>query len=396
MKNLIAITLIYLALPLYSQVKEKNIELTKGKIEDAKIQVDNNIKNPEKNQKAETWYLASYVYTRMAKSEVYHNLEAYPGEKALEYMRKSINIDADRELYSEQINVLLDLGPAFYNKAINNYNEALKNKNTEKYQLALRYFEDYFDLLLVLKDDEKFVKQIIELSGVNHNDIYFYSGYSAEKVGDINKALIYYGKLSDFKSNPAEARKNSKDLAFLYSSKIYESQKDFDNAIKIIRRGVELYPENENLVMTAIKIYKEADKMDEMVLQMESVVNNNPNNGKLLFLLAKNYSKYGKKFAKNGYQSTSDTYYSTAISYYNKALNIDTNNDKFQYSVNYNLGVLYYTRGAHEYKKGDKVDLNKLQDYFTKAKPILLKAKKLKENPNIDKMISTINNTLGE
>jgi tetratricopeptide (TPR) repeat protein len=150
------------------------------------------------------------------------------------------------------------------------------------------------------------------------------------------------------------------------------------------------------LVLTAITTYKTADKMDEMVEQMETVVKSNPNNLKLLFILARNYSKYGKQFAKNGYIATSEKYYSQAINYYEQALALNPESTEMQYSINYNLGVLYYNRGAHEYKKGDKADMGKLQEYFSKAKPILGKANGLKANPNIDKMISTINDTFGE
>jgi len=393
MKIFSLITLSFFMLQAFAQ---NNVELMKGNIEQAKKQVDGNIINPEKNTRAETWYLASYVYTRMAKSEVYLNLEPYPGEKALEYMKKSRTLDAEQKLYSEQINVLLDLGPTFYNKAINNYNEAVKDSLVDKFKLALRYFEDYFDLLDVLKNDQKYIKQIIELSGVKHNDIYFYAGYSAQSVSDNKKALLYYSKLIDYKSDKADAVKNGKDLAYLYTAKIYQSERKYQEAIQTIKRGVELYPQNDNMVMTAIIIYKEADKMDDMIVQMEEVVKQNPNNIKLLFLLARNYTKYGKSFARNGYQATSDKYYNLAIDYYSKALALNPKDTQMDYAINYNLGVLYYNRGAFEYKKGDDVDLNKLQDNFNKAKPLLEKAKEIKENTNIDKMLSTINKTLGE
>ncbi len=400
MKNSKAILIVLASLfflnnNLFSQ-DEKNIELMKGKIEDAKKQVDSDILNSQKNDKAETWYLASYVYTRMAKSEVYLNLEPYPGEKALEYMKKSKALDLTQKLYSEQINVLLDLGPTFYNKAINKYNLAIKDSSIEHFNSALRYFEDYFDLLFVLKDDDKFVKQIIELSGVKHNDIYFFAGYSAESVGDKEKALKYYSKLIDFNSDNSKAKANGKDLAYLYVSKIYTSENNYDEALKTIKRGIELYPENDNLVMTAIVMYQDANKTDEMVEQMEKVVQANPNNLKLLFILARKYSEYGKKFTKNGYQSTADKYLNQAVTYYQRALDLKPKDIKTQYSINYNLGVLYFNRGVWEYKKGEKVDLEKLQEYFTKAKPILQKANDLKKNPNIEKMISKINETIGE
>ena len=374
----------------------KSIELMKGNIEEAKKQVDSNILNPEKNQTAETWYLASYVYTRMAKSEVYLKLEAFPGEKALEFMKKSKALDTEQKLYSEQINVLLDLGPSFYNKAINNYNKAVKDSSVESYTLALRYFEDYFDLLNVLKEDKKFVRQIIEFSGVKHKDIYFYAGYSAQSIGNNKKALGYYSNLIDFKSDKATAKEHGKDLAYLYSAKIYASNKDYDNALKTIKRGVELFAENNNLVMTAIIMYKETDKVDDMITQMEEVVESNPNNVKLLFILARNYTKYGKQFAKNNYQSTSEKYYSKAINYYERAIALNPTDKNTEYSINYNLGILYYNRGAFEYKKGQKVDLEKFQEYFTKAKPVLQKAKEIKANPNIDKMLNKIIETLGE
>lgn len=380
----------------FSQEKAGNVELMKGKIEDAKVQVDENLQNPEKNIKPETWYLAAYVYTKMAKSEVYGHLEMFPGEKALQFIKKSISLDAEQVLYSEQINVLLDLGPSFYNKAIKNYNLALKDSTINNFKLALRYFEDYFELLETLKNDEKFVKQMIEYNGVSHDNIYFYTGYTSECIGDLTKALKYYSMLIDLNSDIETARTKSKDLAFLYASKIYASQKDYKNSISIIKRGVELYPENDNLVLTAIILYKEADRMDDMIDQMEEVVQKNPNNIKLLFLLARNYTTYGKSFEKSGYIETSEKYYSKAISYYQQAIELHPNDNNMEYSILYNLGVLFFNRGANEYKKGDKIDLEKFQEYFSSSKPLLIKANSIKNNPNIDKMIAKINETLGE
>ena len=394
--NYFIIILIFIISINSTNAQENNIALTKGKVEDAKKQVDADLLDANKNTKAETWYLAAYVYTRMAKSEVYNHLEAFPGEKALVYIQNSMMIDPNREMYSEQINVLLDLGPAFYNKAINNYNKALKDSTEKNYRLALRYFEDYFKLLYTLKDEQKYVRQIIEFSGVNADDIYFYTGYSAEQVGDKTKALEHYSKLIDYTSSKVEAKQKGKDLAYLYTSNIYLSNKEYDKAIKVIKRGVELFPENDNLVMTAIIIYNEAEKTDDMINQMEEVVQNNPDNIKLRFLLARNYTTYGKSFAKNGYQATSDKYYSKATDYYSQALNLNPDNKKTMYSINYNFGVLYYNRGVFEYKKGNKADLNKLQEYFTKAKPFLEKANSVKQNSNIDKMILKINETIGE
>ncbi|MBN2667773.1 MAG: hypothetical protein JXR60_00975 [Bacteroidales bacterium] len=393
-KLLLSITLVFSVLALFSQ--DKNIELMKGKVEDAKIQVDQNILNQEKNTKAETWYLAAYVYTRMAKSEVYEHLEKFPGEKALSYIKESKKLDKTGVLYSEQINVLLDLGPAFYNKAITHYNKAVKDSIVEEFTLSLRYFEDYFDLLDLLKDEDKFVKQIIEYNGINHNDVYFYAGYSAQSIGEINKAIKYYSMLNDFNSDKTTAKAKSKDLAYLYLTKIYTNQGDYVNALKVVKRGVELYPDNEALVLQAITTYKNADKMDDMVAQMEQVVVENPQNEKLLFILASNYSKYGKAFEKNNYQSTADMYFEKSIKYYEQALKIDQLSDQTKYSINYNLGVLYYNRGVSEYKKADNANLELLQKYFSSAKPLLENAKKYKANPNIDKMIENIDSTLGE
>ncbi len=375
---------------------QNETELLKGKLEDAKRQVDSNIKDPQKQNDPRTWYLASYVYTKMAKSEVYGHLEQYPEEKALTYIKESIRIDADRKMYSDQINVLLDLGPVFYNKGIKSYNAAVKDSVIKQFELAQQYFNGYFEVLLALKNEDKYVTQIIQYSGSNPNDVYFFSGYSAECTGKTEMALSYYQKIMDFNSDIPTALTKSKDLAFLYSAKILSKQKNYTEAIKVIERALVLYPQNEAIVIEAIAIYRDAEKTDDMIQQMEKVVEHNKTNLKILFILARNYTKFGKQFEKNGYQGTAELYYSKATNYYNLALDQKPSDKNTLHSIYYNLGVLYYNRAVYQYKRGDQADMNLMTQYFNLAKPNLTKAKELKPDASIDQMLAKITEIMGE
>ena len=93
MKQIIAF--LFLLITLFSYSQNQDIKLIEGKIPDAKVKVDNQIKNPELNTNPQVWYNYAYVYKEIAKSEVFAKLDATPEEKSLKGINECKRYDKD-------------------------------------------------------------------------------------------------------------------------------------------------------------------------------------------------------------------------------------------------------------------------------------------------------------
>ncbi|HIE15371.1 MAG TPA: hypothetical protein EYP69_00425, partial [Bacteroidales bacterium] len=171
---------ILLPISISAQTNIKNNELKnavqqiEGDLNKAKIRVDNLCENQNTALKASSWYLKAYVYTEFAKSKVF--TAKYPGsdEIALQAVKKVLELDKTKELYSDILNVMMDLTITEYNKAINNYNEAINTKNKNDFETAVHYFELYFDCYQTFGIDKKFIDDFIKYNKVNLKAINFY------------------------------------------------------------------------------------------------------------------------------------------------------------------------------------------------------------------------------
>ena len=391
MKFLILAVVFFISFNLFSQNKEA-LKLIEGRLTDAKVTVDKMCSNPQTTNDAQSWYLKAYVYTEISKSEVYGNLVQFPGKEALKAVEKCKELDTDKKFYSDIINVCLDLGPTLYNKGIKKYNIAIKNNSVNDYQLALNYFTDFYKVMDALGNDKKFIDQYIEYNNVNPNSVYLYCGYIEEKLSDFDKAKEFYNKLVDLDSDIQTAKAKGDPLAYLYLSRVLLKQGDAKATI-IAKRGVELYPDNSDLIINLVNIYKKTGNVDDLsdLLEKSTTKTNDP---KLLFTLAKSYNSISKLFVKRGYQSTADMYKKKAIDTYKKAIDLHVKDKTMDFKLNYNLGVMLYNSGVRAYKKNYE-DRKTYVDYFTQAMPYMEKCHTYdKTNRRVMNMLMMIYQTL--
>jgi len=378
---------------LFSQNKDA-LKLIEGRLTDAKITVDKMCSNPQTANNAQSWYLKAYVYTEIAKSEVYDNLVQFPGKEALNAVTKCKEFDTDKKYYSDIVNICLDLGPTLYNKGIKKYNRALKSNSANDYNLALNYFTDFYKVMDVLGNDKKFIDQYIEYNNVKPNSVFLYCGYIEEKLSDFEKAKEFYNKLIDLKSDKETAKAKGMPLAYLYLSNILLKQNDVGKATIIGKRGVELYPDNSDLIINLVNIYKKTDNVDDLSDLLEKSIKNNSTDEKLLFTLAKSYNSISKLFVKRGYQSTADMYKKKAVETYKKAINLHPKDKTMDFKLNYNLGVLLYNSGVRAYKKNYE-DRKTYVDFLTDAMPYLEKCHFYdKNNRRVMNMLMMVYQTL--
>ena len=163
--------------------------------------------------------------------------------------------------------------------------------------------------------------------------------------------------------------------------------------MKVISKGIKIWPTSEELTISAINIYKDKGDDDKLVELMEVAVKSNPTNINLLYTMARTYNNLSKKFRKNGYKGAANNYRESAIQSYEKAISLNPKSKKTLFGLNYNLGIIYFNKAARNYNE----QVGTVEDYqntLKSAMPYLEKAKSLKSNSSIDDMLYKIYTTL--
>ncbi len=360
-----------------SEELKEQVSQIEGDLNKAKVRVDNLCTGYKTANNASSWYLKAYVYTEFAKSQVFST--KYPGsdEIAKDAVIKAMDLDTKHQFYSDILNVTTDLTITEYNKAIKNYNDAVDSKNNSKFQEAIHYFDLYFDCYKALGIDKKFIDDFIKYNKVDLKAINFYYAYASQTVGNKDKAMDLYSKIIDLNDDKATALTKGMPLAYLYYSDMLEKAGDIDKAVAVLKRGVELFPQEKELVINATSLFNKNKRVDDLVELVEKQDITKISDLKLLFVLGQNYGILAKEYQKNGYASTADTYKDKALKIYQKALTISTKNDKNLFPVYYNMSVIYFNDGVNIYKT-DYENRTGFQDKFNKALEYLEKAHDLK------------------
>lgn len=404
MKKTLVILIILLGLSqLNAQTKgsskgENFIQQIEGKLDKAKAQVDKQCADAAGSQNAENWYLKAYVYNELAKSQVYKKLAPNAEFEALEAVKKSKELDSKRKFESDRINLLFDLSTLFYNKAITLYNDGVENKKEANFPDALLNFEKFMECIDVLGSDQVIVTNLLDYNKVSLNNIYLYIGYSAQKCNQFEKAKTFYDKLVLLNIPASQARQSGNPLAYIYYMELLLNNKDTMAARGVAEKGLEVYPENPDVVMAAIDLFSKMKKMSEMAELMEKVVSQNTNADiKMVFVLGQAFNNIAKEYARKGYQSTAEQYKNKAINYFEKVLNANPTDKKIIFNTNYNLGVIYYNAGVNAYKQRSESNTTEYEFLFKKSLPYLEKAKEIDpKNKNVLNMLLKAYTSLNE
>ncbi|MCX7862821.1 MAG: hypothetical protein N2449_07480 [Bacteroidales bacterium] len=365
---------------------EAFIQQIEGKLDKAKIQVDKLTSDPTTNQSAENWYLKGYVYTEIAKSAVYKKNVPNAEFEAFDAIKKSKELDR-KKFESERINVLFDLSTIFYNKAITLYNDAVEKNIASNFPEALTHFEKFLETIDVLEGDKAIITNLLDFNKVTLNSIYLYAGYSAFKSNQFDKGKVFFDKLVLLNAPVNQARQAGYPLAYIYYTEMLLAMKDTNAARGVALKGIEVFPDNPDVLMTAIDLFSKMRKMYEMADLMEKIVSQNPQpDTKMLFVLGQAYNNIAKEFIRKGYQSTADQYKTKAIEYFEKVIQLNPSDKRIVFNSYYNLGVIYYNAGVNAYKQRETS--SEYEFLFKKAVPYLEKAKELDpKNKNILNML---------
>lgn len=315
------------------------------------------------------WYYRGLIYQAIHVDKKYKSLDPDAADKAFEGFKKALlynfidpslqNLDIENKQedllkfynalkdmktkYTDQeitVDIIMNQFPLlaniFVNKGIDAY------QNLKEYEKAYKYF-----------GNSLFVSG---MSGKIDTPVIYYAGLAAYKAKKFKEAKelfqttikLNYGANNDEKANN-----------YYFLADVYKQLGDTAKYIETLKKGIEKYPANNNiLVVELINYYLQTKQAGEAKNYLEIAIKNDPENATYYFALGTIYDNYDKNYDK-------------AEEYYLKALS--KKSDVFDY--NYNLGALYYNKAADLYKMAnDEVDNNKYKQLKTQADETMKKS----------------------
>lgn len=353
----------FTALGQNSKVTTAILSMQSNDLEKAVEAIDEAVQHPKTVADPKAWYYRGEIYTRIG-SQPGKFPEKAPtavDEAYLSYMN-SMKYDEKGKWTNENL-VGLDLVRQNY---FNIGSTALQNKDYERCY-------DIFDRTQTIY--KKIAENTEGLEGSIDTISMFYYAYAADQLGKKDEAKKIYEDL-------VKMRYEDK---FLYDmlAQLYIDEEDYDNALKVVKTGQEVLPENIDLLITELNIYLKSGRATEAIDRFEKAIELNPDNADLYFALGTIYDNLHDKAIEEGNKEKEAEYRAKMVETYTGALKIDPE----YFKATYNIGVMYFNEAIEVAKKMNELPLSDKEGYrrleaerndlFKQALPYLEKAHQL-------------------
>lgn len=350
------------------------IHAQRGRVMAAEAFIDNNdlaaaeerIKDALEHDKSKDWPKTYVVAARLSAAQFANDKSKKDLLlEASNYYFKAAELDEQgnakgkgKGRYQKDIKVALTFFmPELQNAGIDAFNE-------EEYELAMAIFENVINLnkLSLYKEDNLPADSVF----------IYYTGLAASRSDNWDKAEDYFLQAIDL--NYAEGD------AVLLLNEVYTHTKDSVKIEENLKRGFELYPEDDRILTTLINYYLQTSQNDEALEYLNTAIKNDPDN----------HSFYNARGVLNDMSKS----YEDALADYTKALELKE--DYFEPLLN--IGVIYYNRGAEEMNAANDIKDNRkyeaakkeANETFRKSLPYMEKAHELK--PEDTMVLETLKN----
>lgn len=202
--------------------------LKDGKLDKALEAINQCLQDASTAQDAKAWFIRGNIFLEIAnsKDEKYKSLDPEPLQKALESYKKAIEFDPKKDYYEDIFAKLSWQRNNYFNSAVDSYNK-------KSYKEAMMNFENAANTL--------------SLANIADTVSLFYAAACANLAGDKGKQKQYY----------IDLLKGGAKSIIIYSSlaDLYRLEKDSANALKVIRAGKKLYPDNLQMTLSESNVY---------------------------------------------------------------------------------------------------------------------------------------------
>jgi hypothetical protein len=336
--------------------------LKEGKLDKAMESINQCILDPSTATDAKAWFIRGNIYLEIAnsKDEKYKLLDPNPLQQSLDSYKKATEYDTKKE-YAEDIFAKVDWQRNnYFNQAVDNYNKKL-------YKEAMQAFENAATARASIN-----VPDTISL---------FYAAACAGLADEKDKAKQYYLDL---------LKQNAKSTTIYISlSDIYRQDKDSANALRIVRMGQKIYPNDLKLFLTETNIYLTFGDTQKALKNLKLASEKDTSNQTVYFALGTIYDNISYDTLKS--LQVREAAFNSAIEAYKHAIKLSPN----YFEPNYNIGALYVNKAASINDEANKLPL----DADAQFKKLKAEADKYLENaiPYLEKaseIVPTDLNTL--
>jgi tetratricopeptide (TPR) repeat protein len=284
---------------------------------------------------------------------VYENTPTDNLETAYQAFLKAKQVDVKGK-YSDDTKAITTIGMYF------DYSGRAKF-NAQKFAEALTAFERAYE--------------------INNTDttVLYFAAISADYSGNFLKAKEYYTKMVDTK----QARPNT------YTSLVntYFALKDTAGGMVMLKKGIQEFPANANLLLMEVNYYLKLNKGEEVLDGLNTAITANPDNINLFLARGNVHDNIATHLMTTTSDAVKQKQWEASViaaeKDYLKVLALDSNN----YYALFNLGILYFNKGVVlNNKANDEADNLKFKaintqanNNFKNAMPLLEKA--LKQQP---------------
>ena len=257
------------------------------------------------NDQATAWLYRAAIYQNVLQSGDEALMAQAPNALELVYEslmkcmeNKDFLEDNKQEIYSRVMSVMNN----YYTKAADDY-------NTGKFAEAAPLFKKAYDISKSMGSQDA-------------NDMLNLAATASLRAQDFNTALGYFNELKDGGMETAEL--------YRHLAACYNGLGNAEQAMAMINAGLEKDPSDANLILEKVNAYLKEGKGAEAVQDLTKLLELDPENAQLLFVLGTIYG-----------DDTNEGLYDVekARQYYEQALSIKPD----YYDAIYNIGVLYTT-----------------------------------------------------
>ncbi len=297
-----------------------------NQLDKAKTAIDLACEHEKTIGKAKTWKVKGQVYQAIAQSsdEKFKALSENPLDEAVAAYKKALELDTKGQYKNDIENQLKLIGVLMVNKGIELF-------NAKDYKGALRNFEGSIG-----------IDEVVSVGKID-TMVIFNAGIAAEKAKLYDKALNYYQQTADLKFEGSKV--------YGYMANIENERGDTAKYVDYLKKGVEAYPsDNDALMVSLINHYLSVDKSDLALEYLTKAIEKDPTNQTFYFAQGALYDKL-KDF-------------DNAKASYEKAVEIKPD----YFDAYYNLGALFFNRGADMLKEANNIPPNKQAEYEAAVK----------------------------
>ncbi len=343
---LVLVAGLILSLPLNAQkskITSAYNYLKYGELDKAKEAIDNATEHPKTSDYWKTWFYRTEVYKQLAISEdeKFASLKDGAAETAVEAYRKFATYDQNIQDKEKTARALRAMIPAAFNRAAKAYQSG-------DYATAKKNFE--------------LSSQIAEVNGLVDTTSIFNAALSAENMKDYAEAEKLYRKCLKYDYR-------TEDI-YTGLATMYKASGDTAKSLEILSEGRSKFPDNGKMLLAELEIFMAKGENEKALENLGLAIEKDPGNHILYYARGKlNYDLGNVDAAEKDYL---------------KAIEIKPDH----YDSNFNLGALYYNKGAEMIKNaGDIVKFDDYEKAKAEGDAVLVKAlpyleKCLEVNPN--------------